>query len=346
MKHILFTIPLCLFVFVGYGFGFVKPSPPEGDELKNAVKSVDRTYGSKIKRARKLTEISELAERLKSEADEENNSARQYALMIASRDLYMKAGNFQEALRLVEQLGSTFELNSTSIRDEVLAEAARFRSVDPISRWMLSFTFHNAIREALLGEDDRKANELAELAEKSASMSGNRKLVEFARDDLETVESLVDNDAEKEKIDQAFPELNSKLEVRGTEGFPDLKRAKEVGRDPHKGISGADDALNVYFLKLQTPVNINDLFLMINGQMTHLGRGTSLGKISASLDGEQWFPVGEWDTESCLLAAKRKNLWGIKLSGPEMLEIKKIAVKFDYTKGSDRFEVFQVTAVR
>lgn len=151
---------------------------------------------------------------------------------------------------------------------------------------------------------------------------------------------------EQTKVAQRLATLNPQVNVTGRM-VPPGQSQKKLASDRHKGsaASAVNTEKNIYFLEMRTAQKLNDMRVRFNAEMS--GKpARSRGNISISLDGETWFKVEEWSTESCLRAENFANWNEIALESNDLLTVERVAVKFEYTGGSHGLHIYEVDLVR
>lgn len=210
----------------------------------------------------------------------------------------------------------------------VLTDASKSRKLNPLSCYLLAVEVQGTIAE-MLGNNEPGIVDVCELMGKACKRVGNRELAERFDDPKTAV-------AEKlEGLDVVKGERSATREAKTV-----------IGVDRHAGWTGAQDLKNSYFVKLRSPANVNGMRVQFQGKMGGAKLGTSEGKVSVSLNGKDWFEVSKWDTE---ILAKTDQIDGwneFELSGPELMTVDRVAVKFDFTGGSRRLYVSQVGVVQ
>ncbi|MBD3676670.1 MAG: hypothetical protein HUJ26_24420 [Planctomycetaceae bacterium] len=292
-----------------------------------------------------------LAETLAEHAEDSARNSRNKELLDAAKQLVNGVENFAEQQEKLDALRDTLKSNPgdpaanlevgkyVCLIEQNWQEGLKLLQKSGNLQWSLI-----AGTELAESPNALKAGdvwwEVAETLPEIYQMLAQRRAAYWYDQTLETLTGI-----EQTKVEQRLASLNPQVKVTGMAARPNQFQTR-LANDRHKGsaASAVNTENNIYFLELRKAQKLNALRLRFNAEMS--GEGRSHGNISLSLDGETWFKVGDWSTESCQRAANFANWNEIVLQASDLLTIERMAVKFDYTGGSHGLYIYEVDLVQ
>lgn len=120
-----------------------------------------------------------------------------------------------------------------------------------------------------------------------------------------------------------------------------LPRNPLIAEDKHFGFTGFQKENNLYTLTAAGPIPASRTKLRYKGHTD--GGPHSFGHIHVRLDGRDWVKVGEWSDVSLVESSKNDHWTTIDLTAlPVNVNAKKMEVKFEFTKGGWRMQIYEV----
>ena len=176
-----------------------KATQPDRGLLDGAIQKAKEAYGPKYAAAATSEKKRALAEELLQKAGESRNDLpTHFTLLRLARDIAAGAGDARLALRAVDELDATYNIESSAMRMDVLTRAAE-NARDPEDHQEIAGMAMGLMREAVCKEDFAALVRLGLIAQAEARKSGNEGLVKRAvgwmttAKDAETLHAEFDN---------------------------------------------------------------------------------------------------------------------------------------------------------
>ena len=151
---------------------------PDSAGLKQALSLLREVYEQEFSQAKTSAQQSALAHKLLQQA---NSSAEvpveQYAMLKVARDVAIRAGDTQTAMRAVEAMGEEFQLDGLQIKAQTITKLAR-TAKSSAQKKALAATAADLIDEAVADDDYAVAQQLAHVALTAARTSRDRTLIQ------------------------------------------------------------------------------------------------------------------------------------------------------------------------
>jgi len=140
-----------------------------------AVKLIEEVYGKEHARAKTSTAKTALANNLLKEAAESEDLTNRYVLLRVARDMATQAGDAETAVRAVEEIGKSFQVDVFQLKGAALSQARKAASLTK-QRKALAEQALALIEEAVARDDFVAAKYLGQLALDSARKARERDL--------------------------------------------------------------------------------------------------------------------------------------------------------------------------
>ena len=115
-----------------------------------------------------------------------------------------------------------------------------------------------------------------------------------------------------------------------------------IAEDREQRFVGGDPRSTIYILKAPAPVSLSRTAIRFRGDAGV--RDESNGRISLSLDGASWVPVGKWSEASCVAAQRNTDGWQTILlpAMDQKIRPSEIRLKFEYVGGYNGLRLYHV----
>ncbi len=156
-----------------------KPIPDAGS-LQQVLTLVEEVYGGEFKQAKDVAQRTALAEKLLQKAKESAaDPTGQYALLKVAKDIAALAGDADLALRAVDDMATTFQIETFPAKVETLLKTAQ--SASQTKQHAIIITHAAALIELAVKQDDfDTARTLSQAARATARKNGDSALVKKA----------------------------------------------------------------------------------------------------------------------------------------------------------------------
>ncbi len=142
------------------------PIPSDAAQQK-AVKLIEEVYGEEHAQAKTSTARTVLANKLLKEAAESEDLTNRYVLLRVARDMATQAGDAETALRAVEEIGKSFQVDLFQLKGAALSQASKSASLTKQRKTIAEHSLA-LIDEAVDRDDFVAAKYLGQLALDSA----------------------------------------------------------------------------------------------------------------------------------------------------------------------------------
>jgi len=150
------------------------PVPPDAAQ-QEAVKLIEEVYGEEHAKAKTSTAKTALANKLLKEATASEDLTNRYVLLRVARDMATQAGDAGTAVRAVEEIGKSFQVDLFQLKGAALSEARKSASLTE-QREALAEQALALIEDAVARDDFVAAKYLGQLALDSARKARERDL--------------------------------------------------------------------------------------------------------------------------------------------------------------------------
>lgn len=120
-----FVVFLCLLVLASVVQAAKQPVPTEADQ-QQAMNLAKEIYGEEYATAKKMDQKRALAEKLlKKAAESKDDPASCFVLLKIARDISVTSGELELALKAIEQMALTFEIDLSNMKQDVFLQTAK-----------------------------------------------------------------------------------------------------------------------------------------------------------------------------------------------------------------------------